>query len=108
MSNTLPIKIRQRSRLIQNPIRFRFFRKIPEEFVRFSAAIGGSAGNLLQVWVQNAAGTAGQAISLGPGQTNFEYDVLGRLHKVTDADTSSVIYNYDPAGNRQTVTATKN
>ena len=38
---------------------------------------------------------------------SYEYDALGRVTKVTYDDGSYVIYAYDAAGNRVTVSATK-
>jgi YD repeat-containing protein len=37
----------------------------------------------------------------------YEYDVLGRLTKVTYDDGSYVVYAYDAAGNRSVVTKVK-
>jgi YD repeat-containing protein len=73
----------------------------------YSVGIAAGDNDLLQVAVQDPAGNIGQVISLASGQVN-EYDVLGRLTKVTYGDGSYVTYAYDAAGNRTTVTATKN
>jgi YD repeat-containing protein len=39
-------------------------------------------------------------------QTTYQYDELGRLKSVTSADGTTVVYEYDPAFNRRTVTTT--
>jgi YD repeat-containing protein len=38
------------------------------------------------------------------GTTVYTYDSLGRLKTVTAPDGSQVVYNHDPAGNRQSIT----
>lgn len=38
---------------------------------------------------------------------SYEYDALGRITKVTYDDGSYVVYTYDAAGNRITVSSTK-
>jgi YD repeat-containing protein len=38
------------------------------------------------------------------GTTIYTYDALGRLKTVTAPDGSQVVYNNDPAGNRQSIT----
>ena len=44
------------------------------------------------------------ATSAVGGETKYEYDVLGRVVKVTYSDGSTVAYAYDLAGNRVAVT----
>ena len=41
-----------------------------------------------------------------PITETYEYDALGRLHKVTRSDGTEVIYNYDAAGNRSSKVVT--
>ena len=54
---------------------------------------------------------AGMAVpALSQDTTDYTYDELGRLKTVTYGDGVSVVYEYDPAGNRtrQEVTGSSN
>lgn len=43
------------------------------------------------------------ATSVNAGNTTYQYDVLGRVIKVTYPDSKQICYDYDPAGNRTSV-----
>lgn len=79
----------------------RELRTVPRPWSRHS-----SRGSL-PVWtlLLMLGASAGES-ALGADQTTFNYDALGRLQSVTYQNGTTVVYTYDPAGNRTQVTNT--
>ena len=58
---------------------------------------GSKSGGKAALWV---VGLAAPIAGLQAGVTNYTYDELGRLVRVSDTHNGDRVYAYDPAGNR--------
>lgn len=61
---------------------------------------GSKSGGKAALWV---VGLAAPIAGLQAGVTNYTYDELGRLVRVSDTHNGDRVYAYDPAGNRTQV-----
>lgn len=87
---------------LPGPLRFA---ATPPNYQLSLASVTGVGGS--SVYVQMAGGTAASLLGVlsgpGPWTERYEYDVLGRLRKVTFPDNAVTNYTLDNAGNRTNV-----
>ncbi|WP_396159885.1 RHS repeat domain-containing protein [Flavobacterium sp.] len=62
-----------------------------------SRTLGSKSRGKAALWV---VGLAAPVAGLQAGVTNYTYDELGRLVRVSDTRNGDRVYAYDPAGNR--------
>ncbi|MFL6600227.1 MAG: RHS repeat domain-containing protein [Steroidobacteraceae bacterium] len=61
---------------------------------------------VVPVWTLLLLGASAGGSAFGADQFTYNYDALGRLQSVTYQNGTTVVYTYDPAGNRTQVTNT--